>query len=89
MYILLHFNDAKSLGVLTGDRVVISSPSSGKVTADYVETTTTLIEQGRIGVYHHTNELLELTEGGVKISTLCKSVGVYTPASVYILFSSI
>ncbi|QVV88746.1 AMP phosphorylase [Methanospirillum sp. J.3.6.1-F.2.7.3] len=63
--ILLHLNDAKSLGVLTGDRVVISSPSSGKVTADYVETTTTLIEQGRIGVYHHTNELLELTEGGV------------------------
>lgn len=63
--ILLHQNDAKSLGVLTGDRIVISSPDTGKATADYVETTTTLIDQGRIGVYHHTNELLVLTESEI------------------------
>ncbi len=61
--ILLHHTDAKSLGVLPGDRIVIASPVTGKATADYVQTTATLIEQGRIGLYHHTNEQLTLAEG--------------------------
>ncbi|PWR73554.1 AMP phosphorylase [Methanospirillum stamsii] len=63
--ILLHQNDAKSLGVLPGDRIMISCPETGKATADYVETTTTLIDQGRIGVYHHTKEQLNLHESEV------------------------
>ena len=63
--VLLHHNDAKSLGVLTGDRIVISSPVTGKAVADYVETTSTLIDQGRIGIYHHTNEQLALTESEI------------------------
>lgn len=61
--ILLHQNDAKALGVLPGDRVVVASPAAGKATVDYVETTSTLIEQGKIGLYHHASEQLMLEEG--------------------------
>lgn len=61
--ILLHQNDAKSLGVLPGDRIMLSSPETGKTIADYVETTLTLLDQGRIGIYHHTNEQMGLHEG--------------------------
>ncbi|MDD1724490.1 MAG: AMP phosphorylase [Methanospirillum sp.] len=61
--ILLHQNDAKSLGVLSGDRVVVASPGTGKTTVDYVEMTSTLIEQGKIGLYHRTSKQLMLDEG--------------------------
>ncbi|HWQ67411.1 MAG TPA: AMP phosphorylase [Methanospirillum sp.] len=60
--VLLHLQDAKSLGVFPGDRVEITNISSGLSTAEYVETTSTLIEQGTIGIYHHTNEQLELLD---------------------------
>jgi AMP phosphorylase len=61
--VLLHLHDAKSLGVFPGDRVEITNPSSGISIADYVETTSSLIEQGRIGIYHQTNEHLQVADG--------------------------
>ena len=61
--ILLHQSDAKALGVLPGDRVLLSSIGTGKVTADYIDTTSTLIEQGLIGVYYQTHKKLNLSEG--------------------------
>lgn len=61
--ILLHLHDAKSLGVFPGDRVMITSPNTGKSTADYVETTASILNQGSIGVYRHTSEQLGLVEG--------------------------
>lgn len=60
--VLLHLQDAKALGVFPGDRVEISNPQAGLSIADYVETTSTLIEQGRIGVYHQTNQQLQVVD---------------------------
>lgn len=61
--VLLHLQDAKSLGVFPGDRVEIINPSSGLSIADYVETTSSLIEQGRLGIYHQTNQQLQVADG--------------------------
>ena len=61
--ILLHENDAKTLGILPGDRVVLTSTSTGKATADYLYTTSSLIKQGFIGVYFQTGTKLNLTDG--------------------------
>ena len=61
--VLLHLQDAKSLGIFPGDRVEIMNPSSGISIADYVETTSSLIEQGKIGIYHQTNQNLQVAEG--------------------------
>jgi AMP phosphorylase len=61
--VLLHLQDAKSLGVFPGDRVEIINATAGLSIADYVETTSSLIEQGRIGIYHQTNEQLQVVDG--------------------------
>lgn len=61
--VLLHQQDAKSLGVFPGDRVEITNPSSGFSIADYVETTSTLIKQGKLGIYHQSNEQLQVSDG--------------------------
>lgn len=63
--VLLHLQDAKSLGVFPGDRVEIVNPSSGFSLADYVETTSSLIEQGRLGLYHQSNEQLQVADGDI------------------------
>ena len=61
--VLLHQQDAKSLGVFPGDRVEITNPLSGLSIADYVETTSTLIKQGKLGIYHQSNEQLQVSDG--------------------------
>ncbi len=61
--VLLHQQDAKSLGVFPGDRVEITNPSTGISIADYVETTSSLIKQGKLGIYHQSNEQLQVSDG--------------------------
>jgi AMP phosphorylase len=60
--VLLNRADARSIGVLDGDRVQIINPKSGVTAAAFVETTSTIARQGAIGIYRITNERLHLEE---------------------------
>jgi AMP phosphorylase len=61
--VLLNRDDARRIGVLDGDRVQIINPANGITAAAFVETTSTIAQQGTIGVYRITNEKLHLEEG--------------------------
>jgi AMP phosphorylase len=61
--VLLNRADARSIGVLDGDRVQVINPKNGVSVAAFVETTSTIARQGTIGVYRFTNERLHLDEG--------------------------
>jgi AMP phosphorylase len=60
--VLLNRADARSIGVLDGDRVQIINPKNGITAAAFVETTSTIARQGTIGIYRITNERLHLEE---------------------------
>jgi AMP phosphorylase len=60
--VLLNRTDARSIGVLDGDRVQLINPKSGVTAAAFVETTSTIARQGTIGIYRITNERLHLEE---------------------------
>jgi AMP phosphorylase len=55
--------DARSMGVLNGDRVQVINPKNGVSVAAFVETTSTIIQQGTIGIYRITNERMHIEEG--------------------------
>ena len=61
--VLLNRADARKIGVLDGDRIQIINPANGITTTAFVETTSTIAQQGTIGVYRITNERLHLEEG--------------------------
>jgi AMP phosphorylase len=61
--VLLNRADARRIGVLDGDRVQIINPANGITAAAFVETTSTIAQQGTIGVYRITNERMQLEEG--------------------------
>ncbi len=61
--VLLNRLDARSIGVLDGDRVQIINPKNGVAVTAVVATTTTLEGQGAAGVYRPTNQRLNLAEG--------------------------
>src|SRR5512136_3236906 len=61
--VLLNRADARSIGVLDGDRVQVNNPKNGVSVTAFVETTSTIAQQGTIGVYRFTNERLHLDEG--------------------------
>jgi AMP phosphorylase len=61
--VLLNRADARSIGVLDGDRVQVINSKNGVSVAAFVETTSTITQQGTIGVYRFTNERLHLEEG--------------------------
>ena len=60
--VLLNRTDARSIGVLDGDRVQLINLKSGVTAAAFVETTSTIARQGTIGIYRITNERLHLEE---------------------------
>ena len=60
--VLLNRADARSIGVLDGDRVQVINPKNGVSVAAFVETTSTIARQGNIGVYRFTNERLHLED---------------------------
>jgi AMP phosphorylase len=61
--VLLNRLDARNIGVLNGDRVQVINPANGVVVAAAVETTSSILPQGTIGVYRITNERLRLEDG--------------------------
>ena len=61
--VLLNRADARRIGVLDGDRVQIINPKNGITATAFVETTSTIAQQGTIGIYRITNERLHLEEG--------------------------
>ncbi|NLD56937.1 MAG: AMP phosphorylase [Methanomicrobiales archaeon] len=61
--VLLNRLDARNIGVLNGDRVQVINPANGVVVAAAVETTSSILPQGTIGVYRITNERLRLDDG--------------------------
>lgn len=61
--VLLNRLDARSIGVLNGDRVQIINPKNGVSVAAFVETTSTIAQQGTGGIYRITNERLHLEDG--------------------------
>lgn len=61
--VLLNRLDARNIGVLNGDRVQVINPANGVVVAAAVETTSSILPQGTIGLYRITNERLRLEDG--------------------------
>ena len=61
--VLLNRADARSIGVLDGDRVQVINPKNGVSVAAFVETTSTITPQETIGIYRFTNERLHLEDG--------------------------
>jgi len=60
---LIHIEDAHNLGVHDGDRIEIINDTAGTAVQAHVDTTTTLIEKGIIGVYRPTAEPLKAGDG--------------------------
>lgn len=61
--VLLNASDARTVGVLEGDRVQIMDHASGLSAPALVDTTTTMIPVGVIGIYGLTNRALHLVDG--------------------------
>src|SRR5512137_2575907 len=61
--VLLNIGDARNIGVLAGDRVQILNQKNGISIAAFVDTTTSLIPEGIVGVYRLTNQKLGVEEG--------------------------
>ncbi|HNQ26139.1 MAG: AMP phosphorylase [Euryarchaeota archaeon ADurb.BinA087] len=61
--VLLNIGDARNIGVLAGDRVQILNQKTGVSIAAFVDTTTSLIPEGVVGIYRITNERLGVEEG--------------------------
>jgi AMP phosphorylase len=61
--VLLNRLDARSMGVFNGDRIQVINPKNGVSVTAFVETTSTITDQGTLGVYRITNERLYLDEG--------------------------
>jgi len=61
--VLLNRLDARSIGVLDGDRVQLINPKNGISVTAFVDTTSTIAVQGTVGVYRITNDRLNLAEG--------------------------
>lgn len=61
--VLLNRADARSIGVLDGDRVQVINPKNRVSVAAFVDTTSTIARQGTIGVYRITNERLNIEDG--------------------------
>jgi AMP phosphorylase len=61
--VLLHRSDARSIGVMDGDRVQLKNPLSGVSVTAFVDTTSTLTVQGTVGIYQLTNDRLTLPDG--------------------------
>lgn len=61
--VLLNTVDARNIGVLNGDRVQMLNQANGISAAAFVDTTTTLIPQGTVGIYRVCNEKLCVLDG--------------------------
>jgi AMP phosphorylase len=60
--VLLNIEDARNIGVLAGDRVQILNEKTGVSVAAFLDTTTSIIPAGTVGIYRITNEKLGVDE---------------------------
>lgn len=60
---LMHRSDARSLGVIDGDRIRIVNHTNGKSESVVIDTTPSLIEEGHIGVYSLTFSDIGIVDG--------------------------
>jgi AMP phosphorylase len=75
--VLLHRSDARNIGVLDGDRVQVVHEVSGISVPAMVDTTTSIIASGTVGIYRLTNERLCVLDGTpveVRAATSPKSI---------------
>jgi AMP phosphorylase len=61
--VLLNRDDARSMGVLDGDRVQVINQKNGEAVMALVDTTSSLIEKGHIGLYRPTHQKVDVKEG--------------------------
>jgi len=61
--VLLNASDARTVGVLQGDRVQVLNHAGGLSVPAVVDTTATMIPPGVIGVYGLTNKVLQIVDG--------------------------
>ncbi|MDD1652616.1 MAG: AMP phosphorylase [Methanomicrobiales archaeon] len=61
--VLMHRSDARTVGVLEGDRVRLLNVVLGESATAIVDTTTTMLEKGCVGIFHRTNVRLQLKDG--------------------------
>jgi AMP phosphorylase len=61
--VLLNRLDARSIGVLDGDRVQVINPTNGISVTAFVDTTITIAHRGTVGIYRITNDRLAIKEG--------------------------
>lgn len=61
--VLLNRADARSVGVLDGDRVQVINPKNKTSVTAFVDTTSTIARQGTIGIYGITNSRLNIEDG--------------------------
>jgi AMP phosphorylase len=61
--VLLNIGDARNIGALAGDRVQILNQKNGVSVAAFVDTTTSIVPPGTVGIYRITNERLGVEEG--------------------------
>ncbi len=61
--VLMHSSDARNIGVLDGDRVKVLDEEKGVSVTAVVDTTTSILSPGTIGIYRLTNERLGLASG--------------------------
>jgi AMP phosphorylase len=60
--------DARSIGVLDGDRVQVINPTNGVSVTAFVDTTITIAQQGTVGIYRVTNDRLGVIDGdGIEV----------------------
>jgi AMP phosphorylase len=75
--VLLNRADARGIGVLDGDRVQVINPKNGVSVAAFVETTSTIAQQGTIGIYRLTKERLHLDDGTeIEVREAARSVSL-------------
>jgi AMP phosphorylase len=66
--VLLNRLDARGIGVLDGDRVQVINLANGVSVTAFVDTTTTIAQQGTVGIYRITNDRLIVKDGdGIEI----------------------
>ena len=66
--VLLNRLDARSIGVLDGDRVQVINPKNGISVTAFVDTTITIAQQGTVGIYRITNDRRTANDGdGIEV----------------------
>jgi AMP phosphorylase len=61
--VLLHREDARNIGVLDGDRVQIVNEVNGSSVSAFIETTSSIVSRGTVGIHRLTNQRLCALDG--------------------------